>query len=326
MRIVNYIILAHKKPRQVKRLVGRLAAEGVHCYVHVDQKCRMEEFTDAIPESDSVTYIKDRVACRWGNLSIVDTILHCFREIAAEGQTGHCVLLSGQDYPLRGGEEIRDFLTSHADNNFINIYPIPDPKKKSEGGGRERLISYTFDCRNPKDGRMKAKIQPRSVKPKTILGFFRLVRYRRDVLPFACKAWLHRREYPKGLAVCFNEMWMALNMNTVRWLLEAWDGHPEYRDYYRYTHVPDETVFGAMLMANEEMRASIRPMLHYVCWEGGEGGSPKTLEMEDVRWLMGDGRWKMEEGREVMFARKFEEDSPALDYIDDEIEAGREDC
>ena len=122
---------------------------------------------------------------------------------------------------------------------------------------------------------------------------------------------------------------MALNMDAVRYLLEIWDQHPEYREYYRYTHVPDETVFGAILMANEKMRKSIRPMLHYVCWEGGVGGSPKTLGMEDARWLMEERRWKREDGRgmmeEVMFARKFEEDSPVLDYIDNEIEAGRED-
>lgn len=299
--------------------MGRLAAEGVHCYVHVDRKCRLEDFASVMPESDGVSYIKNMVDCRWGDITIVDAVINCFREIDAEGQTGHCVLLSGQDYPLRGGEEIRDFLALHAENNFINIYQIPDPKKKSEGGGRERLISYTFDCRNPKDSRMKAKIQPRSMKPKTVLGFLRLMRYRRDVLPFACRAWLYRREYPKGLAACFNEMWMALNMDAVKYLLEAWEEHPEYREYYRYTHVPDETAFGAMLMGNEKMRASIRPMLHYVCWEGGVGGSPKTLGMEDVRKLM-------EEGRKLMFARKFEEDAPTLNYIDNEIETGRKDC
>ena len=328
-RIINYIILVHKNPRQVQRLVSRLAEDGVHFYLHVDQKCRIEDFTSIIPEIDHISYIKNRVDCRWGDVSIVDAIFNCYREIDAEGQTGHCVLLSGQDYPLRGGEYIRDFLESHPDHNFINIYPIPDPKKKSEGGGMERLISYTFDCRNPKNKRMKAKIQPLSVKPKTILGFFRIMRYRRDILGFACRAWLHKRGYPKDLAMCFNEMWMALNMNAVEYLLEVWNQHPEYRDYYLYTHVPDETVFGAILMANEKMRESIRPMLHYICWGGGKNGSPKILGMEDVRGMIerlraGELCSGMEESG-MMFARKFGEDDKVLDYIDDEIEAGRED-
>jgi hypothetical protein len=59
-------------------------------------------------------------------------------------------------------------------------------------------------------------------------------------------------------------------------------------------------------------------MLHYVCWEGGNNGSPKTLGVEDVRTMI--------KKEDVLFARKFDEDSPALDYIDDEIEAGRENC
>jgi len=309
---INYVILAHKAPEQLLRLVLRLKSQDAHFYLHIDKKCNLGEFMRVLPENTNLTYIADRQDCRWGDLSLVDAVLACYREIVAQKSEGVCVLLSAQDYPLRGQTYIKEFFEQHENQNFISIYPIPDPKKKSENGGMERLTSYTFDCRNPKDARMKAKIQPLSLRLKTIGGFLRLAMYRRDLLPFAIKAYFKKRQYPKGLAKCFNEMWVTLNYQTVKWLLETIDRHPEYRAYYQYTHIPDETMFGSILMADEQMKKTIRPMCHYIRWEKGQDGSPKTLSMGDVDSM----KKAMLENPQIMFARKFEENTEILDYID----------
>lgn len=88
---------------------------------------------------------------------------------------GRFILLSGQDYPLKSPENIRTFFEQHENNDFMSVYPIPDFKKASEYGGGERLISYTFDCRNPRDPRMKAKIQPLSLRPVTYIFFLKFL-------------------------------------------------------------------------------------------------------------------------------------------------------
>ena len=312
MQIVNYLILVHDKPKQLLRIIKRLDAEWVKFYIHVDARSNINSFFEEIPADDHIHYISDRQACYWGDLSLVDAVLAGYREIVKEGNEGFCVLLSGQDYPLRTPEYIKNFFEQHANENFISVYPIPDPKKKSENGGEERLISYTFNCLNPKNARMKAKIQPLSLRLKTLGGFVRLAMYRRDLLPFAFKAYFRKRKYPEGLAKCFNEMWVALNDQTVKWLLNTIDCHPEYREYYRYTHIPDETMFGAILMGDETMKKSIRPMCHYIRWDGGQFGSPKTLSMDDVN----DIEIAMQENEGILFARKFEQDSEILNCID----------
>lgn len=309
---VNYIILAHKEPRQLSRLVSRLRSDEIHFYIHVDKKCNIEDFTRVLPEDESTFYIKDRKDCRWGDLSLVEAVVTCYREIVKRKDEGFCVLLSAQDYPLRSPEYIKNFFDRYAKHNFINIYPIPDPKKKSENGGLERLISYTFDCKNPKDPRMKAKIKPLSLRLKTIGGFVRMIRYRRDLLPLAIKLYFVKRKYPEKLTKCFNEMWVALNYDTIVWLLKILDAHPEYWEYYRYTHIPDETMFGAILYADENVRNTLRPMCHYICWEEGEYGSPKTLDMKDVENI----KKAMDRNSQIMFARKFIHDTDILDYID----------
>ena len=319
---INYIILAHKAPVQLQRLVSRLMDKDVHFFVHVDLKSKLQEFKQVLPESDVLTYVADRQNCRWGDLSLVDAVIASFRELVNKNIEGFCVLLSAQDYPLRSIAYIKDFFEQHANQNFISIYPIPDPKKETEGGGLERLLSYTFDCRNPKNARMKAKIQPLSLRLKTIGGFVRLAMYRRDLLPFAIKAYFKRREYPKGLAKCFNEMWVALNYRTVRWLLDTIDCHSEYRDYYQYTHIPDETMFGAIMMADDQVRKTIRPMCHYIRWEEKQDGSPKTLTIDDVD----DMKVVMAENDQILFARKFEENSEVLDYIDKHFLHYGEEC
>lgn len=318
---VNYIILAHKEPQQLSRLVSRLLSDDIHCYIHLDSKCAIEGFMDTLPESESVIYIKDRKSCRWGDMSIVDAIIACYREIVRRQDIGFCVLLSGQDYPLRSPEYIKAFFALHQHHNFINIYPIPDPQKKSENGGLERLVSYTFDCCNPSNPRMKAKIQPLSLRLKTLVGFLRLAVYRRELLPLALRLYFKTRQYPQGLAMCFNEAWTAFNYPTVVKLLDIIDSHPEYSEYYQFTHIPDETMFGAIMCANRELSQSILPMCHYINWTGGRKGSPKTLQRADYPEI----KKIMTDNSSIMFARKFGNDTHILNLIDEEIRISKTD-
>ena len=108
---------------------------------------------------------------------------------------------------------------------------------------------------------------------------------------------------------------VPLNDQTVKWLLNTIDSHPKYREYYRYTHIPDETMFGAILMGDETMKRSIRLMCHYIRWDEGQFGSSKTLTTDDIN----DLEMAMQENEGILFARKFEQDSEILNYIDKKI-------
>ena len=311
---INYIILAYNHPHQVKRLVNRLNSNHVNFYIHIDRKSHIQEFKDALLGMSNVAFLSDeqRVDCRWGDLSLVNAVLNCFRRIIEDGKSGFVALLSGQDYPVRSPEYIENFLEQNIGNDFLSIYPIPDPKKKSEKGGMERFLNYTIDCCNEKDARMKAKIRPFSLNLKTIVGFFRLLRYRRNFLGWAIKKWFKPRKYPQCLAKVFNEFWFVFRIDTIRYILSFLKQHPEVLEFYQYTHIPDETMFGSILCADEVHKKALRPMCHLIDWNTNQHGSPKTFTLEDINYIT----TSCENNPNLLFARKFNEDDKILDLLD----------
>ena len=313
--MINYLLLIHKSPKQLKRLVRALKDCDSRFFIHIDKKCDIGEFRKAVPENDSVFYVTDenRKEGRWGNLSLVEAALATMRLAMNKGGEGHFVLLSGQDYPLRSNEYIKEFLSTHKNSNFMSVYPVPDKKKPSENGGYERFVSWTFDCQNPHDSRMKAKIKPFSFGAKTLGGFFRLALYRPMLLPIAAKAWFCKRKYPEGLGMRFNEFWCVLTKDAVEKVVETYDNRKDLREYYKYMHIPDESMFSSILCETPEFEASLMPMCHYIDWNACSDGSPKTLTMADTPLMENE----METQPYILFARKFEEDNPVLDWIDD---------
>ena len=182
----------------------------------------------------------------------------------------------------------------------------------------ENLTDHNLNIGHEDDFRMKAKIQPLSLRPKTILGFFRLLRYRRDLLSKAIKSYFVKREYPEILSRRFNEFWCALRKPSIEKIVAAFDNHPEIREYYKYTHIPDETAFSSILLTNPDYEREVQPMCHYIDWENGVAGSPKTLTEGDLPQI----RKSMVEKKYLLFARKFEEDAFVLNQIDDMLKEG----
>lgn len=312
---VNYLILVHKSPTQFQRLVRALDAPWVNFFIHVDQKTPIDDFKILVPENGNVHYVENqkRISCVWGSDSTTRAVMECMQMALEYGGDGHFVLISGQDYPLRTPAYIRDYFDSHKDYNFMTVYPIPDPVKVSENGGYERFISYAFDCKNPKDGRMKAKIQPMSLRLKTILGFYRLLRYRRELLPLAIKLYFKKRVYPKSLAMHFNEFWWAFNKDSVQKFIRAYDENPEIQEYYKYMHIPDESAFSSVLLADPKFEKTLMPMCHYIDWNNSNKSFPKTIDESDIPKI----ETEMKTKPYIMFARKFEENAKVLDLIDD---------
>jgi hypothetical protein len=59
-------------------------------------------------------------------------------------------------------------------------------------------------------------------------------------------------------------------------------------------------------------------MCHYIDWENGVAGSPKTIVERDLPLI----KKRMAEEPHIMFARKFEENSSVLNRIDEMIKEG----
>lgn len=62
---VAHLIIVHKNPDQLLRLVKRLQHSNFDLFIHVDRKVPLEQFMFIKSEAD-LSFIKNRVTCQWG--------------------------------------------------------------------------------------------------------------------------------------------------------------------------------------------------------------------------------------------------------------------
>jgi hypothetical protein len=103
--------------------VKRLDDENTHFYIHLDLKCDINEYEFKI-DLPNVFFLDKREKCYWGDISLVDATLHGMRAVLKHGRKGYCILISGQDYPIKNNEAINDYLTQNAGYDFVDIKPV----------------------------------------------------------------------------------------------------------------------------------------------------------------------------------------------------------
>ncbi len=62
---LTYLLIAHKLPRQLARLVNALDGEGVSFVIHIDRKSDESEFRELV-KGTNVRWVKSRVRVQWG--------------------------------------------------------------------------------------------------------------------------------------------------------------------------------------------------------------------------------------------------------------------
>lgn len=87
----NYIILCHKNPLQLKRLIDKLNNSSSSFYIHIDKKVEISDFINVISNYSNVKFIENRENCIWGDISLVKATLNCIREISLI-EKGYCIL------------------------------------------------------------------------------------------------------------------------------------------------------------------------------------------------------------------------------------------
>lgn len=300
---IAYLILAHREPLHLSRLISRLTAglssSEVHCYIHLDKKADLAPFERI--KNQNVTFCAERKDCTWGHISIVDaTLLLLKTAMNSSQQPDYFILLSGQCYPLRTAVDIASFLKSHRDAEFIETYSFPNVEY---GKPPARLGSYWIR------------------KSAPFLGFrWRIQR----LLHFA----IRNRDFKSALAgmqPIVGSQWWALSALAVRHIDHYIQANPEFYNFCRHTDCPDEFVFQT-IVGNSRFRDKISHSLTYTHWSPGETG-PDSISCSHLPDLMLrpvlDSRQNNcpNEKKEVLFARKFSDSSleivKAIDQLAD---------
>lgn len=288
-----YIIMAHKNPRQVHRLVSRLNDGFSEFFIHIDKTVAIAPFEN-IKEIGKVVQFIERVDSKWGGFGSVQASLNGLKAIKNSGKSfDHIFLLSGQDYPIKTNAAIDQFLAKSPYSVFIEYFPIPNYKKWSgkNRGGLYRVDKYYFGLK----------------KQEILLS--KTMNFLAGYLHFL------QRKIPNVLKPYAGSQWWSMDMKMLNYILDYDNNHPEYRAFHKYTFVPDE-LYLQMIVANISNKTLIQTIENnnkrFMIWEKASSAHPNILRAKDFGAIIASDQ---------LFARKFDEnvDAEILNLIDQEI-------
>lgn len=304
---INYIILAHRYPEQLRRLIQKLTTPETFFYVHIDKNASIDLFAKELVDLPNINFVEDRKEGTWGDLGIVKASLNALKQIVRDGKEGCCVLLSGQDYPIKSNDDIRLYLTSNFGNEFIDIVALPTKHLSID-----RIEKYKFNLSSKKGDfiQIGSILETGFFTKKTLKKSYRLIKA--GQYNFILKV-LKRRKYPDYIKPYGGSQWWALTTQTVKEIIQFVDEHPDFVKYHTYSLLPDEMFFQSIIMYLMEKKSEIkiRPFLTYINWEKKNCDLPVTFSTADFEDLITQPDYKL-------FARKFDSSSSKeiLDKID----------
>jgi hypothetical protein len=307
----NYIILAHTNPKQLGRLIAKLNSPNTFFYIHIDKRCEIEDFKVYINFSN-VFFLENRIKCRWGDISLVQATILCMRAVVKDQRLGYCILISGQDYPIKTNEALTDFLQKNVAYDFAEL--IPATQLWTGSRWRVRIEQYKFDF---SDKREDFVVVP-YIFSRSIFHIFNVWKILKMLVKGVpnFKLIFKKRKFPTYLKPYAGSQWWALRVATIEKTLAFLEAHPDYLVYNQYAFCTDEFFFHSILQhLRETKQIQVKPNLTFVNWKAAEAPSPEDLESADFDKLI-------QLPEPYFFARKFntEKDAVILDRLDEYLE------
>ena len=239
----NYLILAHKNPLQLGRMIERLDDGASKFFIHLDAKTPIEPFA-ACFEGAHIRFIEPRERCVWGDFSIVQATIRLME--AASEEQGIFILMSGQDYPIQSQGYINDFLERNKDFDFIEIEPLEEKWKPKMV--KDKLEHYhILHSEERGNSNCYAPFRHCSVFQK-LRTLMHLLKGRLSQKNFRLLCSLPKRVAPFERQYAGSQFW-AFSERTFYAVLHYIREHKAALEgYYKYTSSPDEVYFHSVLM------------------------------------------------------------------------------
>lgn len=295
--MLNFIIIAHKNPTQVLRLINNLRGNNNKFYLHVDKSVKIEEFKTII-FGDDILYIKKRYQCIWAHYNFVLATIAALKFVFDNSKSGKIILLSGQCYPLKSLKIIENTLCRNDGLSYMDI-GVPEWKDFER-----RITEYRIDFSNKRFDYIQLKtFNLHSIKlflkgKINIFQLFRLIRRRRIDMDF------------RG-----GSAWWILDYQAAIRIQEYYlNNRVKLNSFFRHSHCPDEFFFQtiAYKIWGERYTEIFKESLTFVDWSKKGVDLPVLFRQTDIQQLT-----NLPE--KFLFARKFDIDfdSKVLDMIDE---------
>ncbi len=284
-----FIILAHKNPEQVARLISSLDDNQSTFFLHLDKSVKSAPFTNAVAGNNNVVIVKNEYTF-WGSFGIVQATLNAMKSAMNYYKTFDFIsLISGQHYPIKSNDYIHDFLSSSSYSIFMEYTPIPNHQRWQPRGGMYRIDKYFFGMKGHERFAAKAA---------------NFISSQTNVI---------KRNFPQTMKPYGGSQWWTMNRYAVKYILDFVKKNEAYSKFHRFTFAPDELFFhNIILNANDEriQNSLTNNNVTYMQWHDRSKGHPDVLKQSDIQNILSS---------DALFARKFDmnEDSLVFDLLDE---------
>jgi hypothetical protein len=247
---IAHLILAHKNPKQLERLLNALSHPEFDFYIHIDKKTKAEPFI-YLTNKKNVFLVKNRTKIYWAGYGTIQATLNGFREIIPKGYD-YINVISAQDFPLKSADHIYRYIHERQGKEFITCESIDDEWPEAAPRVRNyHLINWQ------------------------IPGRHRLEKLLNKILP--------ARKFPLDYKIVGRANWFTLTPDASQYVLDFLDVHPEVVRYFKYCWGADEFIF-ATIIYNSKFGENILDNLVHVIWYEGKG-HPEILTSKNFNEL-----------------------------------------
>jgi hypothetical protein len=264
---VAFLILAHKTPKQLERLIQAMDHPAFDYYIHVDKKAAAEPFA-YLSKMDRVFLLHNTIKVFWGRYSLVQATLNGIAEILTRGEYDYIHVMSAQDFPIKPAGYIYQYFCDRKGTEFITCLRESD---QHEWWKDAAIHTWRYNFHNWR-----------------VPGKYRLQVLVNKLLPAP--------RYPiPGHEVVGHSNWFTLTGRSARYLLDFLERNPRVVRFFKFVWGADELIFSTVIF-NSPYRDRIEENLVYIDWSE-KVANPKMLGAQDFPALMASDK---------LFARKFD--------------------
>jgi len=253
---IAYLIMGHRHPDHILKLIGSLRDSTSFFVIHIDKRASDSVYAPLrdYAARDPDVFLAERIRCYWGGFGIANATIECMKmAVKTNRDFDYAILLSGQDYPIKGTGQIAEFFEKNKGKEFIEFFPLAKPNRWSDFAGyyqaMKRVQYWTFYIRS-----------------RTIhVGL--------------------RRKFPLGWEPHGGSQWWCLSRECILYIEAFVRKNPGFVRYFKHVFIADECLFHTILSNSAFRDRIVSDDLRYIDTQHPNPGNPRTLEASDFESL-----------------------------------------
>ncbi len=246
-------------------------------YIHIDKRSDVSpEEAHKISSHPSCIILSREFQVNWAGFHHLRAMILLLEEANNDSRNEIFHMISGQDFPIKSGDEIVRFFAANPDKQFIENFPMP--AGHWEHGGMHRIWHwYFYDLFNY----------------KSRFGY-----YANKAISKLQKLFGIKRKWPKSLPPLYGGgTWWSITRECAEYIVECGNKNPALLNRLKYTLCPEEIYFQTVIMNSPFAKQAVSDHMRYIDWYSRNGNAPANLDMSDYEKLKSSDK---------LFARKFE--------------------